>query len=247
MISLLRRLGSVTSFAPVPDPQIITIGSRDIVLRFKRNAMAKRMVLRLSLKGDHLVMTLPRKTGLAEALRFVKSSSAWIEKSFAKLPDLKAVGSGNGLLYKGVMHQLHFSGGRRGVVSVADHLITVPGDEAHAERRLRDWLKGQAKQELTHASRHYAQAMQTKFTTITIRDQKSRWGSCAASGALSYSWRLILAPPEVLDYVAAHEVAHLREMNHGPRFWRLVLTHCANSKSAKQWLKAHGRELHRYL
>jgi len=86
--------------------------------------------------------------------------------------------------------------------------------------------------------------METKFSRLTIRDQKSRWGSCSASGALSYSWRLVLAPPSVLDYVAAHEVAHLREMNHGPKFWRLVLTHCAHSRQAKEWLKRNGRELH---
>jgi predicted metal-dependent hydrolase len=93
----------------------------------------------------------------------------------------------------------------------------------------------------------YAAAMGTTVKAISVRDQASRWGSCAADGKLSYSWRLIMAPAFVLDYVAAHEVAHRLEMNHGPRFWRLVLTHCPHTKDAKNWLKAHGRELHEVL
>ena len=89
--------------------------------------------------------------------------------------------------------------------------------------------------------------MGCRFKRVTVRDQQSRWGSCSSDGALSYSWRLILAPPHVLDYVAAHEVAHLKEMNHGPRFWRLVLTHCPQTRSAKQWLKQNGHTLHHAL
>ena len=86
--------------------------------------------------------------------------------------------------------------------------------------------------------------MAARFRKINIRDQKSRWGSCSTDGVLNYSWRLVLAPPYVLDYVAAHEVAHLREMNHSTRFWRLVLSHCPGSRSAKTWLKLHGTRLH---
>jgi predicted metal-dependent hydrolase len=122
--------------------------------------------------------------------------------------------------------------------------LTVPGDDTHWQRRLIDWLKQQAQDDLRKASIIYAEKMGARFTRITVRDQKSRWGSCTSDGALSYSWRLILAPHFVLDYVAAHEVAHLKEMNHGPRFWRLVLTHCTHTRSAKQWLKTHGHTLH---
>jgi predicted metal-dependent hydrolase len=88
--------------------------------------------------------------------------------------------------------------------------------------------------------------MEVQYSAVSVRDQNSRWGSCSAARALSYSWRLILAPPFVLDYVAAHEVAHIREMNHGPRFWRLVLTHCKLAKQARAWLRHEARDLHRY-
>ena len=125
--------------------------------------------------------------------------------------------------------------------------VNLPCKPEAAVRLLKYFLGAEATRELVSASRRYADAMATKFTRISIRDQKSRWGSCSASGVLSYSWRLILAPDFVLDYVAAHEVAHLREMNHGPRFWRLVLTHCPHARTAKQWLKTHGSKVHHYL
>lgn len=247
MIGLLRGITARLAPQPAPDPVSIEIAGERILLRFRRNPRARRMVLRLSSKGDGLVMTLPKRVGLTEALRFVETSSAWIEKSLKRQPQAKALHDGAEILLRGLPHQVKFSGGRRGLVAIENGMVTIPGDPAHAERRLRDALKKLALVELTAATKRYAAQMNVTFSRITVRDQKSRWGSCAASGALSYSWRLILAPPEVLDYVAAHEVAHRREMNHGPKFWRLVLSHCPHSKTATQWLKKHGREVHRHL
>ncbi len=247
MIGLLRRLSATSAPQPAPDPVFLDILGQKILLRFRRNAKAQRMVLRLSSKGDGLVMTLPKRVGLTEALRFAQTSRAWIEKSLARQPQAHALTDGSEILLRGRAHLVKFSGGRRGLVAIENNVITIPGDPAHAERRLRDSLKKQALVELTAATKRYAALMNVSYSKITVRDQKSRWGSCAASGALSYSWRLILAPPDVLDYVAAHEVAHRREMNHGPKFWRLVLSHCPHSKSSTQWLKKHGRELHRHL
>jgi hypothetical protein len=126
-------------------------------------------------------------------------------------------------------------------------LIHVPGEREHVKRRLLDFLRAAAREDLARASERYAALMGVRFRRITIRDQRSRWGSCSASGDLSYSWRLILAPDYVLDYVAAHEVAHLRHLDHSPRFWRLVLTHCAGAGKAKNWLRAHGQEVHRIV
>ena len=205
------------------------------------------MVLRLDSKTGGLVMTLPKRTGLAEALRFVEKSVPWILRTLDKQPAPSALVDGASVLLRGNHHMVKFSGGRRGLVQIQDAVAIVPGEAAHAPRRLLDHLKKLALVELTRASHYYAGLMATKFSRISIRDQKSRWGSCSSGGVLSYSWRLIMAPDFVLDYVAAHEVAHLREMNHGPRFWRLVLTHCANARAAKQWLKINGRELHRYF
>ena len=90
------------------------------------------------------------------------------------------------------------------------------------------------------------QALGVKVKRLSIRDQSSRWGSCTSAGSLSFSWRLILAPPYVLDYLAAHEVAHLVEMNHSARFWRVVGRVCGHVERAKTWLDTHGNDLHRY-
>ena len=90
------------------------------------------------------------------------------------------------------------------------------------------------------------QTLGVKVKRISIRDQSSRWGSCTSAGSLSFSWRLILAPPYVLDYLAAHEVAHLVEMNHSARFWRVVGKVCPHTERAKTWLDTHGNDLHRY-
>ena len=136
--------------------------------------------------------------------------------------------------------------GRHGDAELVEEF---PDDALHErdrqeDRDQRDGRSHRGKRDLARACEYYAGAMAVRYTTISIRDQKSRWGSCAASGTLSFSWRLIMAPDFVLDYVAAHEVAHLREMNHGPGFWRLVLSHCKSARAAKVWLKAHGRDLH---
>ena len=245
MISLLQRVGLTRSLAPPPDPQVIDVDGHPVNLRFRRNAAARRMVLRLDSKTGGLVMTLPKRAGLVEAMRFVEQSRIWISNTLAKQPKPSAFGDGVSMLYRGRQHILRLSGGPRGVVQVVGEELHVPGKIEHTPRRLKDFLAAEAKRELTLASRRYAEAMNTSFTRISIRDQKSRWGSCSSAGVLSYSWRLILTPDYVLDYVAAHEVAHLREMNHGPKFWRLVLTHCPNAKAAKQWLKTHGKDVHR--
>jgi predicted metal-dependent hydrolase len=109
-----------------------------------------------------------------------------------------------------------------------------------------DYLKREAKRDLEAASRAAAQALGVAIKRVSVRDQASRWGSCSSTGVLSYSWRLILAPTFVLNYLAAHEVAHVIEMNHSRRFWRLVEKICPDMGHAKAWLDAHGTDLHRY-
>ena len=247
MIGFLRQISALRATPPAPEPQVLLINGQKVSLHFKRNARARRIVLRFDGKTGDLVMTLPRRTGLAEALRFVDKSAAWILRHINRQIPRKIVADGATLHFRGELHVLKLTGGRRGLVEVSEGVITVPGDAAHAERRLKDFIKKRALADLTEASQRYALTMNARYRNITLRDQKSRWGSCSASGGLSYSWRLMLAPAFVLDYVAAHEVAHLREMNHGPRFWRLVLTHCPHAKQAKAWMKQHARELHSYF
>lgn len=247
MINLLGRIAILRS-NPAPEPCVMQFEDREIKLTFKRNARCKRMIMRVAKDGTGLMMTLPKRTTQAEALRFAHGAKGWILKNISNRMPALAFAEGSVIPFRGEQFRISCPGGRRGLVKLdeATKTIIVPGERAHVNRRLTDWLKQQAQKELIVASQHYASAMNVQYTALSVRDQSSRWGSCSAAKALSYSWRLILAPPFVLDYVAAHEVAHIQEMNHGPRFWRLVLTHCKLAKQARTWLKHEARDLHRF-
>ena len=247
MISLLGRIAVLRSH-PAPEPCVIELDGQDIKLSFKRNERCKRMIMRVAKDGSGLVMTLPKRTTQAEALRFAHASKSWILKNIENRMPAVAFENGVDIPFRGEIYTIACPGGRRGLVQL-DHIaktIIVPGDPAHVNRRLTDWLKQQALKDLTLASEYYAHAMGVEYSALSVRDQSSRWGSCSAARALSYSWRLVLAPRYVLDYVAAHEVAHIQEMNHGPRFWRIVLTHCKHAKQARIWLRHQARDVHRY-
>ncbi len=216
---------------------------------FRRHPQARRMVLRLNATGTGVLVTVPSGVSRVKALEFTQRSRGWIEERVRKRGGLIHLEDGQLLPLRGIVHEIRHAGGRRGVVSVDPErsVITVPGNAAHMKRRLLDFLKSAAREDLVRASQFYAAEMGVSYKRITIRDQRSRWGSCSVSGDLSYSWRLILAPDYVLDYVAAHEVAHLRHLNHSPRFWRLVLTHCKDAARARDWLRAHGQDVHRVV
>ena len=127
-----------------------------------------------------------------------------------------------------------------------DPVIVVSTEAPHVTRRVREFLEAEARKDLAAAVQRHTAALGVTAKRITVRDTKSRWGSCSARGTLSFSWRLIMAPAFVLDYLAAHEVAHLRELNHSHRFWRLVFELCPRTEEAERWLKHHGSELHRF-
>ena len=152
---------------------------------------------------------------------------------------------------RGVPHRIVHRSGERGTVwtetrDSGDKIICVAGGYDFIDRRVHDFLKREARRELQKSAQEYAAALGVRVKRLSIRDQSSRWGSCTSAGSLSFSWRLILAPPFVLDYLAAHEVAHLVEMNHSPRFWRVVARICPSAERAKKWLDTYGNDLHRY-
>ena len=247
MISLLGRIAILRS-NPAPEPCVIQLDGQNIKLSFKRNARCKRMIMRVAKDGTGLMMTLPKRTTQAEALRFAHGAKSWILKNIENRMPALAFAEGVEIPLRGEIYTIACPGGRRGLVQLDQiaRTIIVPGDPAHVNRRVTDWLKQQALKDLTLASEYYANAIGVEYSALSVRDQSSRWGSCSAARALSYSWRLVLAPRFVLDYVAAHEVAHIQEMNHGPRFWRLVLTNCKQAKQARSWLKLEARDLHRF-
>jgi predicted metal-dependent hydrolase len=248
LLPLRQMLFGKRSAAPPAalPPLEIDIDGQLVTVKLKRHATARRMVLRLDRNGKSFNLTLPKRQSIVSAKAFLDQSKLWMQNTLAhrgqKIGDLPA----DVITLRGVETQILKTDKLRGLVrfDTETNILHVPGGEDHWQRRLTDWLKQEAEKDLRQASQFYANKMETGFSRLSVRDQKSRWGSCSADKALSYSWRLILAPGFVLDYVAAHEVAHLREMNHGPRFWRLVLTHCAKTREAKQWLKTNGHKLH---
>ncbi|MCA3554139.1 SprT family zinc-dependent metalloprotease [Aestuariivirga sp.] len=248
MTGLLKSLKRTAGPEPL-EPSRLLAGGQVLDVTFRRHARARRLVLRLNAAGNGVLVTVPRGVSRARALEFAERSRNWIEDRLRGCGGLIHLADGAALPLRGIEHDVRHVPGRRGVVT-ADRdrrFIDVPGDRAHLKRRLLDFLKAEALADLTKASAKYAGLMGVKFRRIAIRDQRSRWGSCSAAGDLSYSWRLILAPAYVLDYVAAHEVAHLRHLDHSPRFWRLVLTHCPDAARARNWLRLHGQEVHRVV
>jgi hypothetical protein len=193
---------------------------------------------------------MPLRGSVKEARAFAERNGGWIAARLKRLPQPILFADSLELPLRGVPHRITHRAGARGTVWVeagdAMPLLCVAGNVEHLARRVRDFLKREAKRDLEAASRRYAALLGVAVKRVSVRDQSSRWGSCTAAGVLSYSWRLILAPPHVLDYLAAHEVAHLVEMNHSRKFWRVVAGICPDWQRAKGWLTAHGAALHRY-
>jgi len=239
-------------FRRPPDPQLIEIAFDGEIhpVELRRHAQARRYTLRVQAATRTVVLTMPMRGSVREAKAFAQRNGGWIAARLKRLPHAIALADGLELPLRGVPHRIVHHPGARGTVWVETGeglpLICVAGDGAHLARRVRDYLKREAKRELDAASRHYAGALGVTLKRVAIRDQTSRWGSCTSAGVLSYSWRLILAPPQVLDYLAAHEVAHLVEMNHSQAFWRVVAGICPDWQRAKGWLDANGNALHRY-
>jgi predicted metal-dependent hydrolase len=236
-----------TSATETPPPFDFELDGARVIITPRRHAMARRMVLRATRDGEGFALTLPRRHSLRAINEFLHTSTDWMRTQLAKQPPKSNLSDGTSIMLRGEAYTIVPTGKLRGTVIIDTEAktLSVPGAPEHLQRRLTDWLKAQALADLRRATMHYANAMEVTYKRISVRDQKSRWGSCTSDGSLSYSWRLILAPAFVLDYVAAHEVAHLREMNHGPKFWRLVLTHCKDTRRAKSWLKQNGSTLHR--
>jgi len=180
-------------------------------------------------------------------MRFVQSKRGWIAARLAALPLAVPFAEGAVVPVLGVPHRI-----RRETDAVAPSVaivggeIRVRGEPVHLARRVRDFLVAKARNELALRARPLAARIGRDVTQITVRDTRSRWGSCSGRGNLSFSWRLIFAPERVIDYVVAHEVAHLAEMNHGPRFWRLVESLSPDSAVSRAWLKRHRSRLFSY-
>ncbi|MFL9503244.1 M48 family metallopeptidase [Rhodopseudomonas palustris] len=234
------------------EPSTIPVrhGSQFFAVRIRRHRRARRYTLRIHPSDREAILTMPPRGTLADAKEFAQRHGAWIAARLGRLPKAAPFLPGTLVPLRGQDHKIVHRAGRGTVWTEVresgEKILCVAGETEHIERRVLDFLKREARRDLQKACDRYAPELGVKVTRLSIRDQSSRWGSCTSAGSLSFSWRLILAPPYVLDYLAAHEVAHLVEMNHSARFWRVVGKVCPQMERAKTWLDSYGNDLHRY-
>jgi len=208
---------------------------------------ARRLLLRVDAGERRVELVLPAGIPCEHGLRFLAAHRGWIMARLDALPRPVPFAEGESVPVFGVPHTIrHETDPRAAPVVVADGEIRVRGEPAHLARRVRDHLARLAAREFARRARAYAARLDRQILRITVRDTRSRWGSCSSQGALSFSWRLVFAPESVIDYVVAHEVAHLVEMNHGPRFWRLVRSLTPDPETPRAWLKRHRSRLLAY-
>lgn len=217
-------------------------GNPPLNVTVRRSAQARRLSLRVSRLDGQIKVTLPKRVPLTEAKAFVADREPWLRAQLAEVPPSVTPGLGDVMQIGGQAVTLCAGTGRR---------AEIDDDRLHLPQRapmtaLVAYLKDQARVRLVGASDHYAGLLGLRYGRITLRDTRSRWGSCSGRGDLMYSWRLILAPSQVLNYVAAHEVAHLQEMNHSPAFWAIVARLDPDWRASRDWLRHNGTDLHRY-
>lgn len=236
-----------------PDPISLTVigGADTFVVGLKRLRSARRMTLRVSTATGAVVLTLPSRVTLDAAQAFVDTQVGWIAARLARVPARVSFQAGAIVPVRGVPHRIDSRPGGRSATRLSVDpegaaIIAVSGADATVPGRVRRFLVSEASADLQDAVSRHSAALGLEPTRVTIRDTRSRWGSCSSTGALSFSWRMILAPPLVLDYLAAHECAHLKELNHSRRFWKILTDLCPATEEAERWLKRHGTDLHRY-
>jgi len=230
---------------------VVSCAQEEYEVTIRRHPRARRYTLRVRERDRAVVLTMPPRGSFRQAKDFAERNAGWIATRVKRIPDKAPFANGVEIPLRGVMHRIVHRPRARGTVWIGNDdygapLLCVAGRPEHIARRLRDFLKREAKRDLTEATRRHASALGVEIQKISVRDTLSRWGSCSADGALSYSWRLVLAPPFVLDYLAAHEVAHRQELNHSARFWRVVDQLTPERRRAEAWLKSQGNSLHRY-
>ncbi len=229
-----------------PHERILEVDGRAIMVRARRHRRARRITLRVDARDDCAVLTLPDRASLESGFGFARERAGWLARKLAALPPLTPFDDDAVIPFRGAPLLIrHFPlAGPDPVLSGG--VLHMPGEPAGLAARVEDWLRREALQALRRAATQKAAAIGRAPPPVGIRDPRARWGSCSAKGRLSFSWRLIMAPPMVLDYVVAHEVTHLLHLNHGAEFKAALARLAAKEAEARDWLAREGSGLHRY-
>jgi len=219
-------------------------GNPPLEINLRRSKQAKRLSLRVSRLDGRVTLTIPKSLPQSHAIAFAMEKENWLRSQQRNQSSIVKVDVGTRIPLAGRERLICSGTGRR--IVATDDALHVPGPPETAPRRLLGHLKQVARADLAAASDYYAQKLGQSYARLSIRDTRSRWGSCSSQRGLMYSWRLVMAPPAVSTYVAAHEVAHLAEMNHSASFWRLVQDLYGDYQAPRNWLRENGHDLHRY-
>ena len=222
-------------------PETFLPGDPPVPILSRVNRRARRITLRIGTADGKVTLTRPAGVTEAKALAFAREREAWLREKLGAFPADIAVRAGCELPVEGVPFRVETAPGR---ARCGEGRLLVPaGREGPACAAL---VKALARDRLAAAADRHAAALGVAWGPLALRDPKGRWGSCSAAGRLMFSWRLAMAPPPVLDYVAAHEVAHRVRMDHSPAFWAVVEGLRPDWRRARDWLHAEGPGLHRY-
>ncbi|AXV16902.1 hypothetical protein CYG48_15105 [Neorhizobium sp. SOG26] len=248
MFALLKKPVRAKSKPPETVKRTLDIGSRTMPLTIRENRRATRITLRIEPGGRALALTVPAGLRKREIDDFLDRHQGWLLTKLAKFSSDNALSDGGFIPLRGVAHRIEHTGNLRGLTEAVlvdgQPVLKVSGMTDHMGRRLSAFLKKEARQDLEALVARHAASIRKPVKSLSMKDTRSRWGSCSWDGNLSFSWRIVMAPPLVIDYLAAHEVAHLKEMNHGPQFWALCGELCPRMDEARKWLKQNGSQLH---
>ncbi len=212
----------------------------------QRKIRLKRMTLRFSKREKAFVVSAPIFVPHSKITEFVDGASAWFSK--VDLHHLqqtvpRAIVPGQSISILGKLVRVDFMPSLKSMVLLKDGVIEVHGVRSKFEQLLVKHLKDLSFEKFSYYSSEYAQTLGVKFKKLSVKEMKTRFGSCTSHGNLNYCWRVVLAPEPVLAYLCAHEVSHLKEMNHSKKFWAYVTLLCPDYKHLQKWLKQHGKEL----
>ena len=227
-------------------PEFLQVGEETLPLVIRRHRRAKRICLRYNPTDHAISLTLPRHTRVNDGLLFLMQKSEWLISTLHDIPSKKQIKPGVVIPLLGDRVRIKHDASIKRTHLLKDDVLYVSGERADFPERATLALRKIAKTTLSELAERDAKLINRRLNRVSVRDTRSRWGSCSSTARLSFSWRLIFAPREVMEYVVAHEVAHLRHMNHSPAFWNAVEFLCPEYEAAKDWLKLHGKDLYRF-
>lgn len=229
--------------------QAIEIDGRPVPVDVRINRRARRLIVRVDQARGGVIVVAPSRRAVRDAVKFAQGQSGWIADRLKEMPSVIPFAPGAVIPLRGRTHTICHRADAKGGVwpEVRDEAtLIVTGEAQFVARRVGDYLKREARHSLVAETDRLCTELKIKRPPIALRDPVTRWGSCSRRSGLSYSWRLVMAPPHVLSYVVGHEVAHLRHMDHSPAFWALVRDLVGEPSAAVAWLRREGRGLHRF-